>query len=540
MTDWDRLDAGKYQDETRAIAALLKAQPLAGRREAVLIKAQALVSSAREAGRRDGLVESFLQQFSLSTPEGLALMGLAEALLRTPDAATKDRLIAEKISAADWAAHLGQSDSLLVNASTWGLMLTGRLIDVSGVNDAMGTLRKLAVRVGEPVVRAAVAQAIRIMGEQFVLGRTIEDAIARAAKEMLLCSFDMLGEGARTRADAEKYEAAYAQAITAIGKVAAGPEAAHGISVKLSALSPRYEPTQDARVWSELYPRVLRLAQMAARADINFTLDAEEADRLVISLKLLDRLAHEPSLGDWRGLGLAVQAYQKRAPDVITRLAALAKDSGRRLMVRLVKGAYWDSEIKRAQVAGRPGYPVFTTKPATDLSYLVCARMLIDAAPHLYAQFATHNAHTLAAVRAMADGMKIEHQRLHGMGEALWCCALVDAAVLRERLVNVGQRRAAQRLAHVLCELLLRLRIVGLAENSYDLPLSQTDLADTIGVSNVHLNRVLQELRREDLISWKHEILAIKDIDQLMKYSGFNPNYLHIGRQGADPAAKPR
>ena len=423
MTDWDRLDAGKYQDETQAIAALLKAQPLAGRREAVLVKARKLVSSAREAGRRDGLVESFLQQFSLSTPEGLALMGLAEALLRTPDAATKDRLIAEKISAADWAAHLGQSDSLLVNASTWGLMLTGRLIDVPRMDDAMGTLRKLAVRVGEPVVRAAVAQAIRIMGEQFVLGRTIEDAIARAAKEKLLCSFDMLGEGARTQADAEKYEAAYAQAITAIGKVAAGPEAAHGISVKLSALSPRYEPTQEARLWDELYPRVKRLAEMAARADINFTLDAEEADRLVISLKLLDRLAREPSLGGWRGLGLAVQAYQKRAPDVITRLAALAKDSGRRLMVRLVKGAYWDSEIKRAQVAGRPGYPVFTTKPATDLSYLVCARMLIDAAPHLYAQFATHNAHTLAAVRAMADGVKIEHQRLHGMGEALYDAA---------------------------------------------------------------------------------------------------------------------
>jgi RHH-type proline utilization regulon transcriptional repressor/proline dehydrogenase/delta 1-pyrroline-5-carboxylate dehydrogenase len=195
--------------------------------------------------------------------------------------------------------------------------------------------------------------------------------------------------------------------------------------VKLSALSPRYEPTQEVRVWDELYPRVLRLAEMAAKADINFTLDAEEADRLVLSLKLLDRLAREPSLGGWRGLGLAVQAYQKRAPDVITALAVLAKESGRRLMVRLVKGAYWDSEIKRAQVAGRPGYPVFTTKPATDLSYLVCAQMLVDAAPHLYAQFATHNAHTLAAVRAMADavGVKIEHQRLHGMGEALYDAA---------------------------------------------------------------------------------------------------------------------
>lgn len=419
---WDALDSAKYRDERAAIAELLASAPLDGRRETVLATARKLVLDARNANRREGLVESFLQQFSLSTPEGLALMGLAEALLRTPDAATKDRLIAEKISTADWAAHLGQSDSLLVNASTWGLMLTGKLVDVSAITDATGTLRRLAVRVGEPVVRAAVAQAIRIMGEQFVLGRTIEDAIARAVKEKLLCSFDMLGEGARAEADAERYEAAYAGAIAAIGNAATDPETAHGISVKLSALSPRYEATQETRIWSELYPRVKRLADMAAKADINFTLDAEEADRLVISLKLLDRLAREPSLGPWRGLGLAVQAYQKRAPDVIARLASLARDSGRRLMVRLVKGAYWDSEIKLAQTGGRPGYPVFTTKPATDLSYLVCAQMLVDAAPYLYAQFATHNAHTLAAVRAMADarGVKIEHQRLHGMGEALY------------------------------------------------------------------------------------------------------------------------
>ena len=272
------------------------------------------------------MVESFLQEFSLTTPEGLALMGLAEALLRTPDASTQDRLIAEKISAADWASHLGQSDSLLVNASTWGLMLTGKLIDVSGMDDAIGTIRKLAARMGEPIVRTAVAQAMRIMGEQFVLGRTIEAAMARAAKDGAICSFDMLGEGARTEADADRYEAAYAHAIAAIGKVSKGPEQAHGISVKLSALSPRYEAAKEALVWDQLYPRLLRLAEMAAKADINFTLDAEEADRLVLSLKLLDRLAREKSLEAWRGLGLAVQAYQKRAPEVITSLAGLAKD----------------------------------------------------------------------------------------------------------------------------------------------------------------------------------------------------------------------
>jgi RHH-type proline utilization regulon transcriptional repressor/proline dehydrogenase/delta 1-pyrroline-5-carboxylate dehydrogenase len=424
ILDWDRLDASKYRDEREAVAALLAAEPLPPvMRATVHREAAALVTKARHMDRRPGMVESFLQQFSLSTPEGLALMGLAEALLRTPDADTRDRLIAEKISAADWASHLGQSDSLLVNASTWGLMLTGRLIDVSGLDDAAGTIRRLAARVGEPIVRAAVAQAVRIMGEQFVLGRTIKDALTRAQRENLLCSFDMLGEGARAEEDAAHYESAYATAIADIGKVATGPENAHGISVKLSALSPRYEATQEARVWSELYPRLKRLAEMAARADINFTIDAEEADRLVLSLKLLDRLAREPSLGAWRGLGLAVQAYQTRAVEVIPLLVALAKDSGRRLMVRLVKGAYWDSEIKRAQVGGRVGYPVFTTKPATDLSYLVAARTLIDAHPYLYAQFATHNAHTLAAVRAMAGSTPIEHQRLHGMGGTLYAAA---------------------------------------------------------------------------------------------------------------------
>ncbi|MES2861043.1 MAG: bifunctional proline dehydrogenase/L-glutamate gamma-semialdehyde dehydrogenase PutA, partial [Pseudomonadota bacterium] len=275
--------------------------------------------------------------------------------------------------------------------------------------------------------RQAVAAAVRIMGEQFVVGRTIEAALKRSNREGWLCSFDMLGEGARTAADAERYEKIYADAITAVGKTAKGqgPEAGHGVSVKLSALSPRYEATHEDRVWAELYPRIKRLALIAAKADINFTMDAEEADRLALSLKLLDRLAQEPELGSWTGLGLAVQAYQKRGPEVIARVAELARTSGRRLMVRLVKGAYWDTEIKRAQVMGRTDYPVFTTKAATDLNYLVCARAMIDAAPHLYAQFATHNAHSLAAVHRMAKdaGVKIEFQRLHGMGEALYDAA---------------------------------------------------------------------------------------------------------------------
>jgi RHH-type proline utilization regulon transcriptional repressor/proline dehydrogenase/delta 1-pyrroline-5-carboxylate dehydrogenase len=429
--NWDRLDERKYAPEAEVLAALLDSPPLdADEQAAVHDEAQALAAAARrQAGHRRGVVESFLQEFSLGTREGLALMCLAEALLRIPDQATRDALIAEKIGSADWARHLGQSESLFVNASTWGLMLTGRLVDADeeARADLPGFLARLAGRLGEPVIRAAVAQAVRIMGEQFVLGRTIEAALERARREGFLCSFDMLGEGARTAEDAERYEAAYARAIETVGRHSegAGPEAGHGISVKLSALSPRYEAVQEQRVFAELYPRLKRLALLAAQADINLTLDAEEADRLVLSLELLDRLAREEALGAWRGLGLAVQAYQKRAPQVIAALAELAHDSCRRLMVRLVKGAYWDSEIKRAQVGGRPGYPVFTTKAATDLCYLASARALIGAAPHLYAQFATHNAHTLAAVRKMADeaGVAVEHQRLHGMGEALYAAA---------------------------------------------------------------------------------------------------------------------
>ncbi len=428
--NWDALDSGKYADEDQAVLSLLKQQPLDPiARAAIRADAIRLVSNARKQSRKQGVVESFLQEFSLGTKEGLALMCLAEALLRTPDADTRDRLIAEKIGSADWGAHLGQSDSLFVNASTWGLMLTGKLVDVDSEakRDIGSYLKRLTARIGEPVIREAVGAAVRMMGEQFVLGRTIEAALKRSKREGYLCSFDMLGEGARTAADAARYETIYANAIEAVGAASdgAGPELGHGVSVKLSALCPRYEAVQQARVWDELYPRVKRLALIAAKHDLNFAIDAEEADRLTISMKLIDQLVREPELRDWQGFGVVVQAYQKRGLEVIKALAALAKYSGRRIMVRLVKGAYWDSEIKRAQVLGRPDYPVFTTKAATDLSYLVCAKALIDAAPSLYPQFATHNAHTLAAVRAMAaaQDVVIEHQRLHGMGEALYAAA---------------------------------------------------------------------------------------------------------------------
>ena len=440
LSAWDLIDEAKYAEEAAAVRELLDRQPLSDHdRAAIVTEAVALVERARGEAGKHGVVESFLQQFSLGTREGLALMCLAEALLRTPDAETRHRLIAEKIGSADWASHLGRSDSLFVNASTWGLMLTGRLIDVDeeAKRDLGGFLRRMTARLGEPVIRQAVGAAVRMMGEQFVLGRTIGDALGRAKREGYLCSFDMLGEGARTAADAARYEHIYADAIEAVGAASAGagPELGHGVSVKLSALSPRYEPAQEQRVWAELYPRLKRLALIAAKHDLNLAIDAEEADRLVLSLKLVERLAGEAELGGWTGLGVVVQAYQKRGLKVIAALRGLAEASGRRIMVRLVKGAYWDAEIKKAQAAGRPDYPVFTTKAATDLSYLVCAKALIDAAPALYPQFASHNAHTLAAVRAMADGagVTIEHQRLHGMGEALYRAAEERYGPLRLR-----------------------------------------------------------------------------------------------------------
>ena len=432
---FDALDAIKYRDERETVAALLADPPLdADERAQVAERAVTLVQDARADARSQGIVEGFLREFSLGTQEGLALMCLAEALLRTPDSETKDRLIAEKIGTADWASHLGQSESLFVNASTWGLLLTGKLVDVDDEarRDLPAYMRKLVARLGEPVIRQAVAAGVRMMGEQFVLAHDIQAALRRADREHYLYSFDMLGEGARTAADAERYERLYADAIEQVGRhkldsrrAGEGPENGHGVSVKLSALTPRYEPTQPDRIWSELYPRVRRLALLAAGFDMNFTIDAEEADRLIPQLELLDRLARDPEFGDWRGLGLAVQAYQKRCPEVIDAVAALAEASGRRLMVRLVKGAYWDTEIKRAQIAGRPDYPVFTTKAATDLNYLHCARRLIAAAPTLYAQFATHNAHTYEAVALMARqaGVQVEYQRLHGMGATLYGAA---------------------------------------------------------------------------------------------------------------------
>lgn len=433
MIDWAELDNHKFSDENIATNSLLSSIRLkSSSKENINREAIEIVRRARAMTAKKGLMETFLEEFGLSNKEGLALMCLAEALLRVPDAKTADKLIAEKISSGEWEGHKGQSDNWLVNASTLGLMLTGKVVDVDTVakSDISRFMSNLTRKAGEPVIRAAMMQAMRIMGEQFVVGRTIDAAIERSETLGLdggvsLCSFDMLGEGARTAKDAERYFQAYLDSIKALSanrggnrKEKARPEDISGISVKLSALHPRYEAVNEVRVMAELYPKVLKLAEVAAEGNINFCMDAEEADRLVLSLKIFDRLAREPSLGNWEGLGLAVQAYQKRSPYVVEKLAELSQQTGRRLMVRLVKGAYWDSEIKHAQVEGYPDFPVWTRKSTTDIAYLACARMLLDVGPGIYPQFATHNAHTTAAIEEMAgNGAEYEFQRLHGMGD---------------------------------------------------------------------------------------------------------------------------
>ncbi len=391
--------------------------------------AATLVRAVRKQATKEGGIDAFLQQYDLSSEEGVLLMCIAEALLRIPDADTADRLIADKITSAQWQDHLGESDSLFVNASTWGLMLTGQLLTLSNatITNPAKFLGKLASRAGEPVVRTAMRQAMRIMGHQFVMGRTIDEAIYRSQKKQgkdYRYSFDMLGEAALTESDAARYLESYSSAIDSIGNSVETPVdvfAAPSISVKLSALHPRYSYTQYDRVMSELVPRVAELAVQACDKGIALTLDAEEADRLEISLHIFEQVYRDKRLSGYEGLGLAVQAYQRRATDVVKFLIATAEAAGRRIPVRLVKGAYWDTEIKHGQELGLESYPVFTRKAHTDVSYLACARMLVNAADKLYPQFATHNAHTLASILHFAGSkVEFEFQRLHGMGENLY------------------------------------------------------------------------------------------------------------------------
>ncbi|MGA7531502.1 MAG: bifunctional proline dehydrogenase/L-glutamate gamma-semialdehyde dehydrogenase PutA, partial [Pseudolabrys sp.] len=415
-------------DETIARTLLATAGRSIDTEARIDTRARRLVETIRARAGGFGGIEEFLHAYALSTKEGLALMVLAEALLRVPDAETADRLIEDKLKAGDWTHHGTRSASLLVSASAWTLGLTARVIHPGETPE--GIVEALVKRLGLPAVRAATRQAMRLLGSHFVLGQTIQEALSRAGSHReFLYSFDMLGEAARTGADATRYFESYANAIDAIGK-SAGNEALPkrpGISVKLSALHPRYEPLSRDRVLKELAPKLLELAQLAKRHELNFTVDAEEADRLELSLEVVAAVLRDSSLADWDGFGLAIQAYQKRAGAVIDWAAAAAETLDRRLMVRLVKGAYWDTEIKRAQERGLADYPVFTRKAMTDLCYLDCARKLLAARPRLYPQFATHNALTVACVIEDAGGTDgYEFQRLHGMGETLYEALLGD------------------------------------------------------------------------------------------------------------------
>ena len=396
--------------------------------EAADTLARSLVTALREKSARGG-VEGLIKEYDLSSQEGIALMCLAEALLRIPDRATRDALIRDKISTGNWESHLGRSPSMFVNAATWGLVVTGRLTATSSAVSLSSALTRLIGRGGEPVIRRGVDMAMRMMGEQFVTGQTIAEALAnsrRLEKQGFRHSYDMLGEAAMTAEDAERYHADYERAIHAIGRASArrGIYEGAGISIKLSALHPRYSRSQRDRVMHELLPRLRALAQLARSYDIGLNIDAEEADRLELSLDLLEALCHDPALAGWNGIGFVVQAYQKRAPFVIDWIIALARTTSRRIMLRLVKGAYWDSEIKRAQQDGLEGFPVFTRKAHTDISYIACARRLLAAPDAVFPQFATHNARTLASIHAMAGPNfyigQYEFQCLHGMGEPLY------------------------------------------------------------------------------------------------------------------------
>ncbi len=421
----DAITAAYRRPEPDCLPPLIAAATLPpATMQAATALARRLVERMR-AKARGGGVEGLIHEYSLASEEGVALMCLAEALLRIPDDATRDALIRDKIGGGDWQAHLGRSPSPFVNAATWGLLITGKLAATHSERGLSAALTRLVARGGEPVIRAGVNLAMRLMGEQFVAGQTIEEALDNGRpwlRKGFRYSYDMLGEAAVTAAQARHYFDAYAGAIQAIGAASAGRgvQDGPGLSIKLSALHPRYARSQIGRVHAELYPRLKALALAAHALDIGFNIDAEEADRLELSLDLLERLCLEPELAGWHGIGFVVQAYQKRCPFVIDWLVDLARRSGHRLMVRLVKGAYWDGEIKRAQVDGLDGFPVFTRKVHTDVSFVACARKLLAATDAVFPQIATHNALSLATIHAVAPAGQYEFQCLHGMGESLY------------------------------------------------------------------------------------------------------------------------
>lgn len=430
MSHWiDSISARALEDEPTAVRALLmRTEPLAAHDTTIRARAHALIANQRATGAAN-TIEAFLQSYGLTTHEGIAMMCLAEALLRIPDAATADDLIEDTFATGNWKQHLGQSDSTLVNASTWGLMLTGRVLDLDAGDSLASWFGGLIKRSGEPVIRQALRAGMKFLGGQFVMGETVADAIKHARndeKKGYSISYDILGEGARTDAQAQGYVASY---LSGIREIAAASSAANlferpGISVKLSALHARYNQTQSDRVMAELLPRLKAILRVGRECNIAVSLDAEEANRLELELEIYQNLLEDPEFADFEGIGFVLQAYQKRAVVVAEALCALASKLNRRIPIRLVKGAYWDSEIKHAQVMGLVGYPVFTRKEYTDVSYLACADMLLKNAARIYPQFATHNALTVATIITMAEQHGIardgfEFQRLHGMGESL-------------------------------------------------------------------------------------------------------------------------
>ncbi len=538
------LRAAILADQSARIAALTTTANLTPQdRTTISTNAAALIRQVRAAGR-SGLTEIFLAEYGLSTDEGVALMCLAEALLRVPDTDTIDALIEDKIAPSDWGRHLGKSSSSLVNASTWALLLTGKVLDKADTNLA-GTLRKAIKRLGEPVIRTAVRQAMKELGSQFVLGRDIKEATENAARmqaQGYTYSYDMLGEAAKTEGDARRYHLSYSDAITALAKHCTSPDirANPGISVKLSALHPRYEVSQRQRVLDELVPRALSLALLAKSAGMGFNIDAEEADRLDLSLDVIEAILSNKALSGWYGFGVVVQAYGPRAAFTLDWLHALASKLDRRIMVRLVKGAYWDTEIKRAQTLGLPGYPVFTRKDATDISYIANARKLLGMTDRIYPQFATHNAHSVAAILHMAgDRDAFEFQRLHGMGEALHDAVLTAEKTRCRIYAPVGAHRDL--LAYLVRRLLENGANSSFVNQIVDVSVApETIAADPFANFNEQARTIPmpREIYAPRLNSTGHDLTDTLTLAELE--SARQPFRTHRWRAGADNGTKPK
>jgi len=521
--------------------------------------ARQLVVNIRQDQVGKGGVDALLNEFSLSSDEGVVLMCLAEALLRVPDKLTADSLIRDKLADGDWSSHLGNSESMFVNASSWGLLLTGKLVNYSDSNKEkqFGLLKKTVGRLGEPVIRKAVRYAMKIMGTQFVMGHNIHGAIKRAIEteaKGYTYSYDMLGEGARTMDDADRYYNSYLTAITAIGVAAKnqGPQKSPGISIKLSAIHPRYEFSHRDRVIEELIPRLKKLALAAKAYNIGFTVDAEEADRLDLSLDIIEAVFSDEDLAGWNGFGIAVQAYQKRGIFVIDWVRELTLKVGRQMMVRLVKGAYWDSEVKEAQVEGYADFPVFSRKPSTDVSYQACAKKLLAYRDTIYPQFATHNAYTVATIVEMAEDLRgFEFQRLHGMGESLFDQVLTQKQISCRVYAPVGKH--ADLLAYLVRRLLENGANSSFVNNIVDENIAvESLLTDPVETVQAWQDKYNPQIPQSiDIYQTEHDVgrvnskgIDLTDIGELTQMrtnlnSWFEQANNSIGQEGAEAVTNP-